>query len=98
MVNEFWKNLQGSPPINSFYLTRIIYFWIVGGFFSNQLDKRVVTHEDTSHSRFSLPDYNRVGLMKGIQVKTIAQHFLLHFYECFLSFQSAKRTRAFDKH
>ena len=39
-----------------------------------------------------------VGLMKGIQVKTIAQHFLLHFYECFLSFQSEKRTRAFDKH
>ena len=61
MVNEFWKNLQGSPPINSFYLTRIIYFWIVGGFFSNQLDKRVVAHEDTSHSRFSLPDYSSVG-------------------------------------
>ena len=79
MVNEFGKNLQGSPLINSFYPTRIIYFWIVGGFFSNQLDKRVVTHEDTSHSRFSLPDYNRVGLMKGIQVKTIAQHFFTAF-------------------
>ena len=79
MVNEFWKNLQGSPLINSFYLTRIIYFLIVGGFFSNQLDKRVVTHEDTSHSRLSLPDYNRVGLMKGIQVKTIAQHFFTAF-------------------